>query len=248
MGTARTAEVLAGGRASKRRYRSKEERRRVVEETFEPGASVAVIARRHEVNRGDLVRALEVAREMRQMADSIADPFATMESLHALGTTLAFMGRLAEAREALERIFANYPLNQHTFHGSLSVLDTCVTSLRMLARLLSVLGYVDQAVENAVASVALANRLAHPSSLAYATFWVGWIRHTRGEFVEACRHLESSMELSRKQSLPLFVEWGRIVRGSALVRLGDAAEGYPRSAGVSNGRMPWVQCSNDPIA
>lgn len=36
--------------AVKRKYRSKEERRRIVEETLEPGASVAVIARSHSVN------------------------------------------------------------------------------------------------------------------------------------------------------------------------------------------------------
>ena len=34
----------------KRKYRSKEERRRIVEETLAPGASVAVIARAHGVN------------------------------------------------------------------------------------------------------------------------------------------------------------------------------------------------------
>jgi transposase len=36
--------------AGKRKYRSKQERRRIVEETLEPGASVAVIARAHGVN------------------------------------------------------------------------------------------------------------------------------------------------------------------------------------------------------
>src|ERR1700722_16273719 len=35
---------------AKRRYRSKLERRRIVEETFVPGASVAVVARLHGVN------------------------------------------------------------------------------------------------------------------------------------------------------------------------------------------------------
>lgn len=34
----------------KRRYRSKEERRRIAEETLAPGASVAVVARAHGVN------------------------------------------------------------------------------------------------------------------------------------------------------------------------------------------------------
>lgn len=36
--------------ASKRRYRSAVERRQIVEETLQPGASVAIIARAHEVN------------------------------------------------------------------------------------------------------------------------------------------------------------------------------------------------------
>jgi transposase len=41
--------AIASARA-KRRYRSKLERRKIVEETFVPGASVAVIARSHGVN------------------------------------------------------------------------------------------------------------------------------------------------------------------------------------------------------
>src|SRR5689334_23225100 len=37
-------------RGGSRRYRSIEEKRRIVEESLVPGASVAVIARKHEVN------------------------------------------------------------------------------------------------------------------------------------------------------------------------------------------------------
>jgi transposase-like protein len=50
MGTTRSVEVSLVESVSKRRYRSKQERRAVVEETLRPGASVAVIARRHGVN------------------------------------------------------------------------------------------------------------------------------------------------------------------------------------------------------
>ena len=39
----------AGGRAG-RRHRTDEERRRIVAESFEPGASVSIVARRHDVN------------------------------------------------------------------------------------------------------------------------------------------------------------------------------------------------------
>jgi len=176
-------------------------------------------------NRGDLTRALEAAHEMRQVADAVAEPLAVIESLHALGTTLAFMGRWAEAREALERIFELDPVSQHSFHGALYVLDPCVTSLSMLARVLAVEGHLDQAAEKAASSLELARRLAHPPSLAYATFWMGWVQNARGDCVEGRRELESSMALSRAHGLQLFLEWGRIVRGSILTQMGSVAEG-----------------------
>ena len=50
MGTARSAEAVRAESPSKWRHRSKRERRQVVEETLQPGASVAVIARQHGVN------------------------------------------------------------------------------------------------------------------------------------------------------------------------------------------------------
>jgi transposase len=45
-----SVEAAVASARAKRRYRSKLERRRIVEETFLPGVSVAVIARSHGVN------------------------------------------------------------------------------------------------------------------------------------------------------------------------------------------------------
>ena len=177
------------------------------------------------VNAGQLVPSLELSREMRQVADSLGDPASIIESLHALGTSHAFMGNLPDAREALERIFALSPIGQHKFCGSLYLLDTCVTSLSMLARVLARMGLLDEAIQKAETSVDLANQLAHSPSLAYATFWVGWIRHARGEYADACWHLEAAMALCQKHGLPQILEWARVVRGSSLAHLGKVAEG-----------------------
>ena len=49
MATARNAEILIAEPLSKRRYRSKRERRQIPEETLQPGASMAVIALQHSV-------------------------------------------------------------------------------------------------------------------------------------------------------------------------------------------------------
>ena len=45
-----TTRMESEGGGAPRRRRSEEERRRIVAESFEPGASVSVVARRHDVN------------------------------------------------------------------------------------------------------------------------------------------------------------------------------------------------------
>ena len=65
MGTVRNAEVLVVEPSSKRRHRSKQERRQVVEETMQPGASVAVIARRDGVNANQVFHWRKLYREGR---------------------------------------------------------------------------------------------------------------------------------------------------------------------------------------
>ncbi len=51
--------------AVKRQYRSKQERRQIVEETLQPGASVAVIARQHAVNANQVFYWRKLYREGR---------------------------------------------------------------------------------------------------------------------------------------------------------------------------------------
>jgi transposase len=65
MGTTRNAEVVLVAPAPKRRHRSKQVRRAVVEETLQPGASVAVIARRHGVNANQVFHWRKLYREGR---------------------------------------------------------------------------------------------------------------------------------------------------------------------------------------
>ena len=72
MGAARNAEALIAERGVKRRYRSKQERRKIVEETLQPGASVAVIARQHGVNANQVFHWRKLYREGRLEAESPA--------------------------------------------------------------------------------------------------------------------------------------------------------------------------------
>lgn len=49
-GTRSTEQLTLDEPKLKRRFRSKQERRQIVEETLQPGTSVAIVARKHDVN------------------------------------------------------------------------------------------------------------------------------------------------------------------------------------------------------
>ena len=85
--------AIALGRA-KRRYRSKLERRRIVEETFVPGASVAVIARSHGVNANQVFNWRKMYHDGRLDVQSSATQFLPARIIdsghverHSTGTT-----------------------------------------------------------------------------------------------------------------------------------------------------------------
>lgn len=189
----------------------------------EVGRLVSVLWSIHtcETNGGRLVEARRTALEMRQAAATLQHPDADLASLHALGTTYAFSGRLPDARRALESILSLPPTPQR----QIFVLDPLVTSLCMLARLLTLMGEGNEALLRADEALEKANRLAHPHTIAYATFWQGWIRHLQGWNAESLEHLDGAMAQGRAHGAPLIVEWARVVRGSALAHLGRVEEG-----------------------
>ena len=221
------AQMATKGYASPEAERTHRRSRELCVRLNEPRRLVRVLWGLHTsmVNAGDLMPAYELAQEMRELADRLGDPPTIIESLHALGTTLAFMGDLAQAHAALERIFELSPVGEHRYCGSLYVLDPCVTSLSMLARVLARMGRVEDALHRAMQSVDLANGLAHPPSVAYAVFWLGWTHHARGEHDVARGHLEAAMALGRAHEFRQLVEWARVVHGSSLVHLGQVDAG-----------------------
>ena len=59
------ADLGSMNRVSRRRHRSKAERRQIVEESLRPGVSVAVLARAHEVNANQIFHWRKMYREGR---------------------------------------------------------------------------------------------------------------------------------------------------------------------------------------
>jgi len=111
--TSHTEVITADEGKAKRRFRSKQERRQIAEESFEPGTSVAVVARRHGVNANQvflwrklyqkgLLDAKPSSAQLRpvRIAQVINDPAGDHRSAHHYSGTIHL--ELGRARVRLE--------------------------------------------------------------------------------------------------------------------------------------------------
>jgi len=176
------------------------------------------------VNGARLKEALEVAHAIRSRGEASPDPAVRLQSLQAVGATLLWMGRFAEARGLLERsLEGSDPRHQPSYPTG--VVDPSVFCLVVLSRLLALTGHLDQALTRAREAVERAQGLAHSHSLAYAMFFLSYVHQGRGEAAAARQQAEVAMALSRELGLLQILEWGHVVHGWALIAQGTVAEG-----------------------
>ncbi|HEY7411790.1 MAG TPA: protein kinase, partial [Vicinamibacteria bacterium] len=128
-----------------------------------------------------LREALEVAGQMGAAAAASSEPAIGVEALHALGVTTCYLGRMTEGCVYLRQALERYDPARHAYFTSLYVLDPMLSSLCLLARFEVLQGRLDEALQHGTAALDHARRLGHEQSIAYATFFQGWIRHERGE-------------------------------------------------------------------
>jgi len=78
-----------GDAGQKRRYRSSVERRQIVEETFQPGASVSRVARAHDINTNQLFHWRKLYREGKLKVEQSADKLVPVKlsDIARLGST-----------------------------------------------------------------------------------------------------------------------------------------------------------------
>ncbi len=86
-------------------------------------------------------------------------------------------------------------------------------------------GYPEQSGESFATALALADEIAHPLSKAVALMISGWLPAFRSDWPEAFRAADAAMALSSELGMPTFINISAVIRGWALVALGEAADG-----------------------
>jgi predicted ATPase len=202
--------------------------------------------------RGDVRKAYELFQQLLRLAPNVDDPAPLAQVRHALGATSYWMGEYSFAREHLENAIILYDPEPH---GPLIFryigVDGPVRSRSYLAMALWQLGYPEQALKRGDEALALARRLSHPFSLAFAQNIAGGILHQlRREPRAAQETADSTIALSIEHGFADPLAYATVMRGWATAEQGCDEEGIAQirdglAAGHATGSellLPYHLC------
>jgi tetratricopeptide (TPR) repeat protein len=196
--------------------------------------------------RAEFETARELGDQLLRLAQNGQDPTLLVWAHNTMGYILHLMGELVLARTHLEQSLAIYDPQQHRAYGF--VFDPGVDGLCMLAQVLQMLGYPDQALQKSQEALALARALAHPFSLAAALRETAGVHRRRGEQQLAQALQKEGIELCREQGFAQELAQGMVMHGPDLVRQGQEEAGIAQMrqglaalrATGTEAELPWL--------
>jgi class 3 adenylate cyclase/tetratricopeptide (TPR) repeat protein len=177
--------------------------------------------------RGDLRSARGVAARLEAIATESGDPDLFLGSHRAMGLCDFLAGTFHEANKHLERAISLYDPARHRQHAFAQGTDPAVIAHSINGWSLWFLGHFDRSVQDSTDAIEAAHRAEHPFSIAYALCLASSLAQCRGQAAEAASHCDAALELSMEHAFSYWHAWASIVKGWALVELGDPDAGLP---------------------
>ncbi|MCZ6743509.1 MAG: adenylate cyclase, partial [Alphaproteobacteria bacterium] len=174
---------------------------------------------------------LSLAERQRENVDHL------LQAHHAAWTTQLFVGNISASRTHTVEGDALYDIEKHRSHAfTYGGHDPGVCAKTTASEALCLLGYAEQAVQNAVDGVTLAERLSHPFSLAMARYFVAQVHQYRLEADIVRSHAQAAITMCESHGFESF-------RAQAAMLLGWAAaaggESEPGIAQIREGLAAW---------
>jgi predicted ATPase/DNA-binding winged helix-turn-helix (wHTH) protein len=180
------------------------------------------------VLRGECRATLDLARRFSKVALRSVDDGDAVVGDRMVGTSLFFLGEQAQARAHIDRALAQYAAPVHRSHVIRFQLDLPVTARRMLAQILWVQGFPDQAMRTANDNVEYARSVGHIVSWLYSLEAACLVAlYFVQDLSLAQRHLDLLCELSERHAVTRWNTRSRYYRALLLVKRGDLVAGLP---------------------
>ena len=174
---------------------------------------------------GHMDKVASIGRDILAIADAEGDDGMRIEGLVILGPPTAFMGDLAGGIAQFDRAIGLFDPDRHG-RGALRVGPNPVVVAHSIGALfLWMSGYPDTAQRRSAASIALAERLGHPYSLAYAVFHAAVLDLWSGRIDAAGEHARRVVQIATEREYAVWHASGLIVEGVTVAAQGRPDEG-----------------------
>ena len=158
-----------------------------------------------------------------------------------LGYTAHYLGDQAEARRLLERVVLEYVAPSDQRHVIWFQHDQHVVARIMLARVLCLQGFLDQAMHHLQASLKQARTAEQTLTLRYV---LGWglcpVSLMIGDLEAAAESVAMLVDLAERRRLPLWQSVGRAFEGTLAIRRGEFASGSASLRYALDARPGWI--------
>jgi tetratricopeptide (TPR) repeat protein len=193
------------------------------------------------VVRGELPQALDAIAGLPCAAEVQGNRPALLNGIRGQGMILMFMGRLVEAREALERAVKLFGASDEAdrLAARAAGQDAGVSILVLMAWVSWILGQVDEAGAQMTAALERADAVQHAHTHAYAWYYASVLYALRGEldiaqtYAERCRAISEQHEFRQWLGLSRAIQGicaaARDVSACGLDEVRAALDGYERS-------------------
>jgi predicted ATPase len=178
--------------------------------------------------RGEIEKTVAIGEKVLRLADAENDDLLRVEGHLILGPSLAFLGRGAEGLAHLDEALALYDPERHAAARFRIGPNPGVAAAAVSALLEAQLGAFDEADRRAALALDLARRVAHPYSLAYATFHVGMLDLLCGRFQQVRERALAVQAIAAANDYPIWAATGLVLEGIAMATLDDPAAGLAR--------------------
>ena len=174
---------------------------------------------------GDFEKGARMGEQILALAERQDDPRMRVEGHLVLGYNVAFLTDLRMGLEHLEKGIAHYDPEESPSRRFRLGNDPGVACFTTSALVLWMLGLPDRALQRATSAVALATRLGHPFSLAYALFHTGLLHLWRREPELAQERAQAALDIARKHEFQIWLAVATCLHGAALAGMGIVEEG-----------------------
>jgi class 3 adenylate cyclase/tetratricopeptide (TPR) repeat protein len=178
------------------------------------------------VVRGELPQALDAIAGLPRAAEARGNQPALLNGIRGQGMILMFMGRIIEAREALERAVDVFSATQEPDRMAARAAgqDAGVSMLVLMAWVFWLLGQVDEAVSRMAAALERADAVQHAHTHAYAWYYASVLHALRGEPAIAQGYAERCVAISEQHGFRHWLGLSRAIRDICAAML-DASAG-----------------------